>query len=428
MTTRRSLLGRLGAAAAFASTARLSANALSILDDIDEPTGSPEQVAHDEDFWAQVQAAFEVDRSFVNFNNGGVSPAPAPVTRALARHVQKSNEAPAYVMWQLMQPNKEAVRRGLARMMNVDPETVAITRNASESLQICQFGVDLQRGDHVLCCDQDYPRMLNTFRQRQAREGIVFETFPIPVPCRDPDEIVRAYRERITERTRLILCSHVINLTGQVVPVKAITALGRERGIPVIVDGAHAFANLVIDFGELDCDYYATSLHKWLFAPIGTGMLHVKRERIRTTWPLMAGNPGQEDDIRKFEEIGTHQVGYPLAIADALVFHERLGPARKAARLRYLRDLWAEHVLRHERVRLNTPLEPELSNSLGNFRIDGIPAADLYRHLLQKHRIVTTPIAHPDCEGIRVSPSVYSTIAEVRRFCEAIDEVIAHGV
>ncbi|MBI5851272.1 MAG: aminotransferase class V-fold PLP-dependent enzyme [Planctomycetes bacterium] len=423
MTTRRDFLGAL-ALPALAPGLRSTSRPR----ELPAPDGTPDEVARDEDFWTAVAAEFDVDRSIVNFNNGGVSPAPRPVTAALARHLQAANEAPAYVMWRHQAPNREAVRAKLARFLNVDAEELAFTRNASESLEICQFGIDLARGDEIVCCDQDYPRMLTTFRQRVAREGLVLNLLRIPVPCEEPQKIVDAYRERITERTKLILCSHVINLTGQVVPVKEITALGRERGIPVIVDGAHAFANLEFDLRELDCDYYATSLHKWLFAPIGTGLLFVKRDKILPTWPLMACDTKQDADIRKFEEIGTHPAGYALSVSDALSFHERLGPARKAARLRYLRERWVTPLARHPRFKLNTSLKPGLSNSLCNFAIEGVDSTALAAHLFEKHRIFVVAIGHADCTGIRVSPSVYTSLEEIDRFRDALDAVAANGL
>lgn len=428
MTTRRAFLGALALPTVGSASALDPFRGLRVLDELSPRDASPEELARDEEFWGAVASAFDVDRGLVNFNNGGVSPAPRLVVDAVKRHIDRANEAPAYNMWRLMQPQKEAVRQALARVMGVSADEVAITRNASEGLQTCQFGIDLEAGDEVLCTDQDYPRMRNTFAQRAAREGIVVRQFKIPTPCDDPAEIVALYRAHMTDRTRIVLVSHVINLTGQVLPVKEVVALGRERGVPVIVDGAHAFAHLDFDFADLDCDYYATSLHKWLFAPIGTGMLYVRKERIRDLWPLMAGNPGQEDDIRKFEEIGTHPVGIPLGVAEALVFHERLGAARKLARLVHLRDRWIHALRGDERFRLNTSLVPGMAGGIANFRIEGIDSQALGRHLLAKHRIITTPIVHEDFEGIRVSPSVYATLGEVDRFVAAVQDVLDHGL
>ncbi|MEE8467012.1 MAG: aminotransferase class V-fold PLP-dependent enzyme, partial [Planctomycetota bacterium] len=387
---RRHFLGALGAPALLGVT--FEPDAAAILRELHATPGSPAELATDEDYWAQVQAAFAVDRSMVNFNNGGVCPSPTVVQDALQRHTQFANEAPAYKMWRIQEPQKETVRKGLARLFGAHPEELAITRNASEGLQICQFGFDLEPGDEVLCTDQDYPRMITTFQQRVRREGIVLRRFRIPTPLEDPAQVVRGYAERITDRTRLILVSHMINLTGTILPVREICELGRSKGIPVIVDGAHAFAHFPFERDALGCDYYATSLHKWLFAPFGTGMLYVRHDKIGDLWPLMAAAEAKSEDIRKFEEIGTHSVPLILSIADALTFHEAMGPERKAARQRYLRDRWAKRLAQHDRVRLNTNLKPGFACGIANVGIQGIDTTDLQRHLWLQHRIYTIGI------------------------------------
>ncbi|HEX6200693.1 MAG TPA: aminotransferase class V-fold PLP-dependent enzyme, partial [Thermoanaerobaculia bacterium] len=310
MLDRRRFLGTVAApAAALAATAAATlrpARALAVAQTLATHPGTPEDLAADETYWREAQQAFTVDRSLVNLNNGGVSPSPAVVQAAMKRHLDYSNEAPPYTMWQVLEPQREPVRQRLARFFGCDPEEVALTRNASEGLQICQNGFDLRAGDEVLTTTQDYPRMIDTFRQREAREGIVLRQIQIPVPVEDPAEVVRRFEEAITERTRLILVSHVINLTGQILPVREVVAMARRRDIPVIVDGAHALAHFDFKLSDLDCDYYGTSLHKWLFAPHGTGLLYVRREKITGLWPLTAPPEKLRGDIRKFEEIGTH--------------------------------------------------------------------------------------------------------------------------
>lgn len=388
----------------------------------------PEDVARDESRWFEVQQAFTCDRSTVNLNNGGVCPAPAVVQEAMKRHLDYSNALPSLHLWQIQEPQKETVRDGLARLFGCDPEEVAITRNASESLQTCQLGIDLSPGDEVLTSDQDYPRMLTTFDQRARREGIVVRKVKLPVPCEDMDRLVAVYEEGITARTRLILICHVVNITGQLLPVKRIVELGRTRGIPVIVDGAHAFANLDFRHADLDCDYYGTSLHKWLFAPHGTGMLYVRREKIRDLWPLMAAGETQVDDIRKFEEIGTHPAANFLAIGEALAFHLGIGPANKEARLRFLRSYWAGRLLANPRTRLNTSLAKEFSGTQGNVRFEGLDTKELQAWLWERHKILTVAILHEDFEGLRVSPSVHNTLPELDRFCDAIEEALAKGL
>ncbi len=421
MLDRREFLGALSLPAVSAGTLMEPARAKRAL-------GRARAASSEEEYWSEIATAFTVDRSLTNLNNGGVSPAPAFVQDAMEEHLEFSNKAPAYTMWRVLEPRRETVRQLMARQWDVDPEEIALTRNASEGLQICQFGLDLEPGDEVLTTTQDYPRMITTFKQRERRDGIVLKQFVIPTPCEDPDEIVRRFEENITPRTRLILVSHMIFLTGQILPVREVTALGRRHGIPVIVDGAHALAHFDFTLAEIDCDYYATSLHKWLFAPHGTGLLYVRRDRIEGLWPLMAAAEGKDDDIRKFEEIGTHPAANTLAIAEALTFHQGIGGKRKEERLVHLRDYWARRLLEHDRARLHTSLAPGFACCIANVEIEGIDPSDLTDWIWQEHSILVVGIEHDEFRGIRVSPSVYTTHDELDRFCEAMEDVIANGL
>lgn len=394
-----------------------------------DPSG-PEEASGDESFWSQVSRAFTIDRSLVNLNNGGVSPSPGFVQDAMKRHLDYSNSCPPpYALWKVLEPQKEGVRERLARQWGVDAEEVAITRNSSESLQICQLGIDLKAGDEILCCTQDYPRMITTFKQRARREGLVFKQLKIPIPAEDPGAILALYREAISPRTKLMLVSHMINITGQIMPVKAIVAMARERGIPVIVDGAHALAHFDFKLSDLDCDFYGVSLHKWLFAPHGTGLLYVRREKIKGLWPMQAAEEKLDSDIRKFEEIGTHPAANFLAIGEALTFNQGIGLARKEARLRYLRNWWAQRLLQNkDRVRLHTSLDPKFSCGIGTVQVTGLDVEKLAGWLWDKHRILTVGIRHAEFEGIRVTPSVYTTLEELDRFCSAVEHAIKNGL
>jgi selenocysteine lyase/cysteine desulfurase len=435
MYTRRRFLGAIGMpAAAAGATALLPVHPirwerlLETATGLAATPGTPEQIARQEGFWEEIARAFTVDRSLINLNNGGVSPSPAYVQEAMKRHLDYSNKAPTYTMWRILEPQREAVRQRIAREWGVDPEEVAITRNASESLQICQFGYDLTPGDEILTTNQDYPRMITTFKQREAREGLVLREFSIPVPAEDDDEIVRLFEENIGPNTRLILMCHMINLTGQILPVRRVVAMARRRGIPVIVDGAHALAHFDFKISDLECDNYSVSLHKWLFAPHGTGLLYVRGEKIPDVWPLMAAPWEMREDIRKYEEIGTHPAANFLAIAEALTFHQLIGGKRKEARLIYLRDYWARRLLQHDRVRLPTSPEPGSACGIATVEIDGIEPGALNDWLWQEHRIITTPITHDEFRGLRISPSVYTTLEELERFAEAMEHVADHGL
>jgi len=430
MINRRAFLGAIGMPAAMAMAgASIDPEKMNrMLHLLSHYPGSPEEIARDESFWFEVQQAFIVDRSLINFNNGGVCPSPRIVLEAQKRHIDFSNQAPTHTMWGILEPQREAVRKQLARLFGCDPEEMALTRNASESLQICQLGIDLKKGDEVLTTNQDYPRMITTFQQRERRERLILKQFAIPVPAEDPEYIVKLFEQHITRRTKVILMCHVINLTGQILPVRGVVQMARKYGIPVFVDGAHAFAHFDFNQEDLDCDFYATSLHKWLCAPHGTGFLYVRKSRISDLWPMMAAPKNMDGNIRKFEEIGTHPAAPYLAIAEAMTFHNGIGARRKEERLRFLRDRWARRLLAHDRVKLNTSLKPDFSCGLANMDIDGIDPSKLSAHLWKKHRIIVVPIKHAEFQGIRVTPNVYTTLDEVDRFCDAVESVIKEGL
>jgi selenocysteine lyase/cysteine desulfurase len=434
MPTRRDVLSALGLPlAASLTSACFSEPARRALEPFtDGPELTPEQVAADEARWSGLQAAFTVDRGVVNLNNGGCCPSPWSVQDAHKRRLDFSNQLPTHNLWQVLEPQRETSRAGLARMFGCDAEEIALTRNASESLETCLLGLDLSRGDEVLTSDQDYPRMLTALDQRARREGIVVHKVELPTPCEDEAEIVRRFEERLTPRTRLLLICHVINLNGQILPVRAIVQMARLRGVPTIVDGAHGFAHLLATRDELDVDYYGTSLHKWLLAPHGTGMLYVRREKLGDLWPLMAAPESMRENVRKFEEIGTHPAAQLVSICEALVFHHAIGSANKLARLRYLRDVWVARLrAASERVVLNTSLSPRFGAGFANFRIEGVDTAGLQAHLWSKHRILTTAILapFPACtHGLRVTPNVYTTLEELERFGDVLEEVLAKGL
>jgi len=385
---------------------------------------SAADLAGDESFWFQIQRAYDVDRSLINLNNGGVAPAPAGVLTAMAGHVARHNHAPARYVLGGTNPEVEAVRARLARHFGCDPEEMAITRNASESLEICLYGLDLKPGDEILSTSHDYPRMLNTIKQREQREGIKLRTFPFPTPPQSWEHLAGLFEKNVTERTRVILMCHITNLTGQIFPVRAVVQMARARGIPVIVDGAHAFGHFSFKRDDLDCDYYGTSLHKWLSAPIGTGFLYVRRSKIADLWPLMAAPDPRAGDIRKFEEIGTHPIAPYLAIAEALSFYEGLGMERKEARLRYLRDRHLNRLTASPKVRCYTSRDPVQSCGIATVGVEGVDAGTLCSELWDRHRIVVTPIKHEQVNGIRVSPNVYTSLEEIDIFCEAMERFL----
>jgi len=422
MLTRRGFLHATGSIAALAAfrddvAARIEAAAR-------RTEGvSPGDMAADESYWREIQQAFTLDRTIINLNNGGCCPSPRVVHEALKRYLDISNQSPVYHMWQILEPNIESVRRRLAAAFGCDPEEMAITRNASEALQIAQLGIDLKPGDEVVTTNQDYGRMLDTWQQRVRREGIKLTQVSFPVPPKSMDVLADRLLGAISPATRVLHFCHITNLTGQIFPVRKIADEARRRGIKTVVDGAHAFAHFPYKVSDLGCDYYGTSLHKWLLAPIGTGFLYVRRENIPSLWPMTPAAASRTDNIRKFEEIGTHPAANHNAIAEALTFHEGIGVERKAARLRYLRNRWAERLGKSTRFRIHTNLDPAHSCAIGNVQIIGVPTAKVVPQLWDKWRIIATPIQHAEYEGLRVTPNVYTTLEEVDTFTEAMEQI-----
>ena len=422
MITRRSFLRATGTAAAIAaftddSLARVHAATRRV------DGTAPGDVAADESYWREIQQAFTLDRTIINLNNGGCSPSPRVVHEAFKRYLDISNQAPVYHMWQILEPNIETVRRRLAAAFGCTADEMAITRNASEALQIAQLGIDLAAGDEVVTTNQDYGRMLDTWDQRVRRDGITVKKISFPVPPPSMDDLADRLISAIGPKTKVLHFCHITNLTGQIFPVKKICDAARAKGVKTIVDGAHAFAHFPYKASDLGCDYYGTSLHKWLLAPIGTGFLYVRRENIEGLWGLQPTAASRAKDIRKFEEVGTHPAANHNAIAEALSFHEGIGVERKAARLRYLRNRWADRLKATGRFKIHTSLDPAQSCAIGTVQVLGVDTGKAVQQLWEKWRIIATPINHAEYTGIRVTPNVYTTLEEIDTFGDAMEKI-----
>jgi len=386
-------------------------------------------VADDESYWAEIQRAFDADRTMINLNNGGCSPTPSHVLEAMIRDLRFSNELPVEHMWRVLEPRIESVRRDLASEFGCDTEEMAITRNASEANEIMIMGLDLKAGDEVVLSNQNYPRMLTAWDQRARREGIVVKQVSFKVPPPSDEYLVDQFKAAVTPRTKVIEVTHITNLTGQIMPVRQLVEFARPRGIEVFVDGAHAFAHFPFKRDDLQCDYYGTSLHKWLLAPVGTGFLYVRKDKQARLWPLMAADKKQDNDIRKYEEIGTHPAANHNAISAALAFHRGIGVERKAARLRYLRDRWAKRLVKESsRIKVLTPLDDKQAGAIALFQVDGIDNIKLGQWLFNQHRIVNTPIVHAEFKGIRITPNVYTTLDEIDLFADKVLEATRKGI
>jgi selenocysteine lyase/cysteine desulfurase len=435
MWNRRSFLRAAGAVGASAWTLDAKASSLADVEAAGAAVAgrSAEDVAGDELYWREIQEAFTLDRTISNLNNGNSCPSPRVVHEAFKRYADISNQAPVYYRG-LIERNMETIRRKLAAEFGCDVEELAITRNASESLQIAQDGLDLKPGDEVLTTHQDYPRMLTTWDQRQRRDKIKITRIQFPVPTTQ-DDLYQRLESAITPQTRVLHICHVTNITGQLFPVQRLCRMARQRGITTIVDAAHSVAQFPFKLSDLECDFAGTSLHKWLLAPHGTGLLYVRKDKIVTTWPLQAANDRQTHDIRKFEQIGTASVAPKAAIGEALAFHQAIGIENKAARLRFLTMRWANQLKDDPRIRIYSSLEPGQSWGIGYVGIEGIEARALNDFLWNKYRIIGQamiggpyPAQQFDYQGTRITPNVYTTLEEIDTFVAAMKDALKNGV
>ncbi|MEW5984438.1 MAG: aminotransferase class V-fold PLP-dependent enzyme [Acidobacteriota bacterium] len=383
----------------------------------------PELVAVDEDFWFEVQQAFTVDRNIVNLNNGTIQPSLRPVQDAMRRHYEFSANAGAYTT-NYFSKEVESVRRRLAAHAGCDGEELVIARSGSEAGEIAVMGIDLKPGDEVVTTDQDYPRLINAWKQREAREHIVLKQVDLPPPPVALDDFYRKLESTITPRTRVVMICHMTHRTAQVAPMKRIIDLAHQRGIQVIVDGAHGFMHVPVNVRELDCDYYVASLHKWLMAPPGNGFLYVKKSRIESLWPLTPADLSRKANIRKFEDVGTRSHANRAAIAEAITFNEGIGLERKSARLRYLTRRWADRLKAHPRVRILTDLDLPEACGIAAFTIEGMNLTDLTRTLLNDYGIVVSHMTHPKFDGLRIVTNVSMTVAEIDYFAGTIESVL----
>lgn len=384
---------------------------------------TPEQAAADEDFWSVISQAYTVNPSIINLNNGGVSPSPKVVQDAVERFNKLSNEAPSYYMWRILDQGREPLRMKLANLAGADPEEIAVNRNATEALNTVIFGLDLKSGDEVIGTKQDYPNMIQAWRQREMREGIKYTQISFNFPIEDDAAIVDAFAKAITPKTKVLHITHVINWVGQILPVRKICDMARSKGITTIVDGAHSFGLLDFKIPELGCDYFGTSLHKFLSAPIGSGMLWIRKDKIANIWPLVCNDKPRSTDIRKFETLGTRSFPIEQGIGEAINFHEAIGSKRKEARIRYLKDYWATKVKEVPGVKIHTSFKPDYACSICGVSVDGMTPGELDSALFSKYKIHTVGIVWENISCVRITPHVYTRTIDLDRLVKAITEI-----
>lgn len=386
---------------------------------------TPEAAAQDEDYWMVIQQAYTVNSNLIILNNGGVSPSPRVVQEAVERYNKLSNEGPSYYMWRILDQGREPLRHKLAVLAGCSPEEIAVNRNATEALNTVIFGLDLKAGDEVIGTKQDYPNMINAWKQRAEREGIVYTQLNFKFPIENDEEIVSAYEKAITSKTKIIHITHVINWIGQIMPVKKICAMAKKYNLEVIVDGAHSFGLLDFKIPELGCDYFGTSLHKFLSAPIGSGMLWIKKEKISKIWPLVCNDKPRGEDIRKFETLGTRSFPIEQGIGEAVNFQNAIGSKRKEERIRYLKNYWASRVMDIPKVKIHTSFKPEYACAICGVSIDGMTPGELDSALFNTYKIHTVGIVWENVSCVRITPHVYTRLQDLDKLVMAIGEIAA---
>lgn len=382
---------------------------------------SAEALAQDEDYWAEIRRAFALSPQFLNLNNGNCSSHPRAAAAAFEAYYRQANEAPALHLWREQYPRRNAIRQRLAALAGCPPSEIALQRNATEALHTVLHGIDLPAGAEILCSDQEYPCVEHSLKQRNRREGLRI----VPAPCIEhPGQEARAFAQALSAKTALIVCPHITHLSGRIMPVAEIGAMARQRDIPFLIDGAHSFAQLDFRIPELNCDFFAASLHKWLCGPLGTGLLYVKSSRIPALWPLHPAPDGEENAMSKFEHSGTRPFALELALGPALDLHEAIGGARKQARLQYLKNYSVKGLEKLPEIEILTDPDPARSCALFVFRAKGTENQELSRRLMADYGIITTVIEHATVSGLRISPHIYTPLSELDRFLYAVKEIL----
>jgi len=378
--------------------------------------------SHTEDLWRWVREQYTVSGNLINLNNGGVSPQPKSVQDAYIRFYQYANEGPTYYMWRILDQGREALRMRLAELSGCDTEEIAINRNSTEGLNTIIFGLNLKAGDEVVLNRYDYPNMMNAWKQREKRDGIKLNWIEMDFPCEDEEKIVKLYTDAITPKTKVVHITHLINWTGQIMPAKKIADAARKKGCEVIVDGAHSFAHLDYKIPDLGADYYATSLHKWLCAPFGSGLLYIRKEKIKDVWALLSNDKPDGENIRKFESLGTRNMASEMAIAQAIDFHLTIGASRKQQRLHELKNYWMEKAAELPGIRFSTSKNPAYACAIGHVGFAEKKGTQLESFLLDKFKVHTVAIDFEKLSGIRVTPNVYTSFEDLDRLVKGLKE------
>ena len=376
-----------------------------------------------DDFWWQIRQAYAASPNIINLNNGGVCPPPRATLDALDYYNRMCAEAPSYYMWRILDQDREPLRENLAALAGAGADEIAINRNATEALNTIIFGLNLKAGDEVVLSRYDYPNMMNAWMQREKRDGIRLVWVDLDLPSDNEDYLVNAFTSKFTDKTRLVHLTHIINWNGQILPVRKIADQAHKRGAEVLVDAAHSFAVLDYKIPDLGCDYWGTSLHKFLCGPFGSGMMWIRKDKIPGIWPLLSNDVPDSDNIRKFESLGTRSFPTEMAIGYSLDLHNFIGSQRKQERLHFLKNYWMERVRDVRGIQFFTHPQPEWSCAIGNFGLQGLKASDINQQLFEKWKIHSVSIDREKINGVRITPNVYTTTDELDKLVRAIQSI-----
>lgn len=384
---------------------------------------SSDELAKDENFWAQVRSEYRLKPDYINLENGYYCFTPQVTLEKYIQHIRHVNYQGSFYMRTVQWENKKRVAQQLAEIAGCSDDELIITRNTTESLDIIIGGIHWEKGDEAVMAEQDYGAMKNMFKLQEKRHGIINKIISIPNHPKSDEEIVNLYANAITTKTRLLMICHIINITGHILPVRKICDMAHSKGVEVMVDGAHAFGHFEFSIKDLDCDYYGTSLHKWMSVPLGAGFLFVKKAKVKNVWETFAEWGKDQDDIYRLNHTGTHPVATDLAIGDAIEYYKRIGAERKEARLRYLQNYWTKKVRNVGKIIVNTPKESHRSCAIANVGIKNMKPHELAKTLMEKYNIWTVAIDGANVHGCRITPNIYTTPKELDVFVEALREL-----
>jgi selenocysteine lyase/cysteine desulfurase len=382
-----------------------------------------EALATDDSFWKTIREQYLLKPDYINLENGYYNFVPQPILEKFIAHVREVNYQGSYYMRTVQFENKKRIAAKLAELCGCSPDELIITRNTTESLDMIIGGQDWKPGDEAVIAEQDYGAMLDMFKQIEKRYGVVNNIVSVPNHPSSDEEIVSLYEKAITPKTKLLMVCHMINITGQILPIRKICDMAHSKGVEVMVDGAHAIAHFQFKISDLNCDYYGASLHKWLSVPLGAGILYVRKDKISKVWPLLADGEKDLSNINRLNHTGTLPVHTDLAIEDAIDYYHMVGADRKEKRMRFLQHYWTSKVRNISKIIVNTPVDEKRVCGIANVGIEGIAPSDLATRLLKEHNVFTVAIDYANVHGCRISPNIYTTTDELDQFVSALKKM-----